>query len=175
MAIDESKEAYNHVVRVLLDAAIDSPVDLLLCVDNCTSIARLRQLIKIKKPVLRRLSHKFRLNDDQYEDLLAIKSYISWTYNTGHSDITTWTHGSFDMFFDNTFDVNNPIMYDRRKAAASRGRPRHHGCVCNLHSREHNGPLATNGCEEEEAEEDQENSRGRAAPGLTAEWSNCHI
>ena len=29
MAIDESEETYNHTVRVLLDAAIDSPVDLL--------------------------------------------------------------------------------------------------------------------------------------------------
>ena len=28
MAIDESEEAYNHVVGVLLDAAIDSPIDL---------------------------------------------------------------------------------------------------------------------------------------------------
>ena len=47
MAIDDSKEAYNHVVRVLLEAAVDSPTDLLLRADNCTSIARLRQLIKI--------------------------------------------------------------------------------------------------------------------------------
>ena len=46
MAIDEGAEAYNHVVRVLLDAAIDYPIDLLLRADNCTSIARLRQLIK---------------------------------------------------------------------------------------------------------------------------------
>ena len=42
MAIDESKEAYNHVVRVLLEAAVDSPTDLLLRADNCASIARLR-------------------------------------------------------------------------------------------------------------------------------------
>ena len=35
MAIDESEEAYNHVMRVLLDAAIDSPFDLLLRVNNC--------------------------------------------------------------------------------------------------------------------------------------------
>jgi hypothetical protein len=40
MAVDESKEAYIHVVRVLLDAAIDSPIDLLLHADNCTSISR---------------------------------------------------------------------------------------------------------------------------------------
>ena len=39
------------------------------------------------------------------------------------------------------------------------------------------GPQTSNGCEEEEEEEgeDQENSRERAAPGLTAEWPNCHI
>ena len=75
MAIDESKVAYNHIVRVLLDATINSSVDLFFCADNCTSIARLRQLIK--KPGLQGLSNKFRLNDDQYEDLLAIESYIT--------------------------------------------------------------------------------------------------
>ena len=101
MAIDESEEAYNHVVRVLLDATIDSPVDLLLRSDNCTSIARLRELIKM--PGLLGLSNKFRLNDDQYEDLLAIiESYINWTYNNGHSDITTRI----------AFDAANPIMYE---------------------------------------------------------------
>ena len=106
MAIDESEEAYNHVVRVLLDAAIDSPMDLLLRADNFTSIARLRQLIKF--PGLLGLSNKFRLNDDQYEDLLAIESYINWGHNAGHSDITTRTRGCFDHFFENTYDVNNP-------------------------------------------------------------------
>ena len=61
MAIDESKEAYNynHVVRVLLDTAIDSPIGLLLHADNCTFIARLRHLSK--EPGLHRLSDKFRL------------------------------------------------------------------------------------------------------------------
>ena len=64
MAIDESEEAYNHVVRVLLDAVIDSPIDLLLRADNCTSIARLRQLIKIPGLLgLFALSHKFRLDE----------------------------------------------------------------------------------------------------------------
>ena len=67
MAIDESDEVYNHIVRVLLDAAIDSLIDLLLCADNCTSIARLRQLIKIPG-----------LNEEQYKDLLAIESYINF-------------------------------------------------------------------------------------------------
>ena len=56
MAIDESEEAYNHVVRVILDAAIYSLIDLLVRADNCTSIARLRQLIK--QPELHRLSFK---------------------------------------------------------------------------------------------------------------------
>ena len=88
MTIDESDEAYNHVVRVLLDAAIDSPIDLLLCADNCTSIAaRLRHLIN--QPGLHERSELFRLNEEQYEDLLVIESYINWTYNNGHSDITT--------------------------------------------------------------------------------------
>ena len=69
MAIYESEEAHKHVLRVLLDAAINPPVDILLRADNCTSIARFRQLIK-KPGLMKRLSKKFGLDDDQYEDLL---------------------------------------------------------------------------------------------------------
>ena len=104
MAIDESKEAYNHVVKVHLDAAINSPIDLLLRAENCTSIARLRQLIKI--PGLYDRAEQHRLNKEQYEDLQAIGSYINWAHNEGHSDITTRTHGSFDHFFENVYDTH---------------------------------------------------------------------
>ena len=117
MAIDESKEAYIHVVRVLLDAAIDSPIDLLLRADNCTSIARLRQLIKI--PGLHERSELFRLNEEQHEDLLAIESYINWTNNSGYFDITTETRGSFDGYIGCHFDPENPTEYDEREATAS--------------------------------------------------------
>ena len=116
MAIDESKEAYIHVVRVLLDAAIDSPIDLLLRADNCTSIDRLRHLIN--QPGLHERPELLRLNDDQYKDLLAIESYINWTYNNGHSDITTRTRETFERFSDNTFDATNPIMYDEHRSAS---------------------------------------------------------
>ena len=115
MAIDEREEVYNHIVRVLLDAAINSPVDLLLRADNCTSIERLRQLIK--KPCLRRLSRRFGLDNDQYKDLLALESYINWTNNAGHSDITTRTRDNFNTFIGVTFDAGNLI--NGRKAAAS--------------------------------------------------------
>ena len=109
MAIDESKEAYIHVVRVLLDAAIDSPIDLLLRADNCTSIARLRQLIKI--PGLHERSELFRLNEEQHEDLLAIESYINWTNNNGYFDITSWTRKNFDDYIGCHFDPENPTEY----------------------------------------------------------------
>ena len=95
-------------MRVLLDAAIDSPIDLLLRDNNCTSIARLRQLIKI--PGLLELSNKYRLDEEQYEDLQAIGSYINWAHNAGHSDITTRTRGCFDHFFEKTYDAHNPTI-----------------------------------------------------------------
>ena len=77
MAIDESKEAYNHVVRVLLDAAIDSPINLLLRADNCTSIARLRQLIKI--PGLHERSELFRGRHNP-----ECSAYLAISYGLGH-------------------------------------------------------------------------------------------
>ena len=79
----------------------------------------MRQLIKI--PGFLGLSNKCRLNYDQYEDLLAIESYINWAHNAGHSDITTRTRVCFDTFFDNTYDAVNPIM--ERKEAASKEHP----------------------------------------------------
>ena len=115
MALDESEEEHNHIVRVLLDTAIDSPVDLLLCADNCTSIERLRQLIK--KPGLWRLSLRFGPTKEQYEDLLALESYINWTNNAGHFDITTRTRANFDTFIGATFGVNNPIAYAKCTSA----------------------------------------------------------
>ena len=61
MALDDSEEAYNYILRVLLGAATDSPVDLLLRADNCTSIERLRQLIK--RLGLRKISLRFGLTE----------------------------------------------------------------------------------------------------------------
>jgi hypothetical protein len=113
MAIDESKEAYIHVVRVLLDAVIDSPIDLLLRADNCTSIDRLRHLIN--QPGLLERAEQHGLNTDQYDDLRAIESYINWAHNEGHSDITTRKRGSFDHFFDHVYDVNNPTIADKEE------------------------------------------------------------
>ena len=118
MALDEREELYNHILRVLFDAAIDSPVDLLLHNDNCTSVERLRQLIK--RPGLRRLSLRFGLTDEQYEDLLGLESYINWTNNAGHFDISTQTLDNFDAFIGITFNVNNPITYDKRRAQGCR-------------------------------------------------------
>ena len=91
-------------MRVLLDAAVDSPIGLVLRADNCTSIARLRQLIKI--PGLHDRAEQHKLNEEQYEDLQAIGSYINWAHNAGHSDITTRTRGSFDHFFENVYDAH---------------------------------------------------------------------
>ena len=107
MAIDESEESYNHIVRVLLDAAIDSPIDLLLRANNCTSIARLIQLIK------------FRLKEELYEDLLAITPYINWTNDDGLFDMTTQTCATFDTYIICHFHHENPTEYDEQVAAAS--------------------------------------------------------
>ena len=118
MAIDASNEgAYNHIVRVLLDAATDSPIGLLLRADNCTSIARLRHLIN--QPGLHERSELFRLKEEQHKDLLAIESYINWTNNNGYFDITSRTYINFDNYIGCHFDPENPTEYDEREATAS--------------------------------------------------------
>ena len=81
-ASDSSKQAYLHIVKVLLDYAIDTPVHLFLWNENVTSHRKLRQLIK--KPVLsiRSLMCKNqndgnkekKLTEEQYKELLALVS-----------------------------------------------------------------------------------------------------
>ena len=114
----EEMEAYNNFVRVLLEATIDSPIDLLLRDANCTSIAGLRQLIIIKKPGLLRLSRRFGLSDGQYEDRLALESYNIWTDYAGQFDITTSPRGQrytlttiFSPFIFMTLTMNTRLPH----------------------------------------------------------------
>ena len=75
---------YEHIVRVLLQAKIDTLINILLRDANVTTLRRLRQYLK--KPGL--VDKKWRdiededkmkdFEDDMKEDLLAIASYLDW-------------------------------------------------------------------------------------------------
>ena len=75
---------YEHIVRVLLQAEIDSPIYILLQDAEITTLRRLRQYLK--KPGLenkqwRDIEDGDTMKDfdgDMKEDLQAIASYLDW-------------------------------------------------------------------------------------------------
>ena len=91
---------YEHIVKVLLQAEIDSPIYTLLQDADITTLRRLRQYLK--KPGLedkqwRDIEDGDTMKDfsgDMKEDLQAIASYLDWLQNhsgptDGSVDITT--------------------------------------------------------------------------------------
>ena len=84
LAPEDSTRTYVHIVKVLLDAANGTPIDVLLRGEGITNLLKLRQYIR--KPGLPAhgftwtdpiRSNEMHLNPDQCEDLLAIESYIN--------------------------------------------------------------------------------------------------
>ena len=75
---------YSFIVRVLLDAPADSPIDLALRSDNRTNIHRLRDLLR-KPGLILQLRWKDindgniekRLTEEEYESILALDSYLN--------------------------------------------------------------------------------------------------
>ena len=126
---------YSFLVRVLLDAPADSPIDLTLRSDNRTNIYRLRDLLR--KPGLI-LSLRWvdindaniekRLTEEEYYSILALDSYLNNLQNKygpieyGMYDIIGNTTRCDFIEFMMEFDINNPIIYDEDIATISRER-----------------------------------------------------
>ena len=105
LAPEDSTRTYVHIVKVLLDAANGTPIDVLLRGEGITNLLKLRQYIR--KPGLP--AHGFtwtdpirgdemHLSSDQCEDILAIESYINWLYNKIDLDIADKTREDFEGF-----------------------------------------------------------------------------
>ena len=116
LAPEDSTRTYVHIVKVLLDAANGTPIDVLLRGEGITNLLKLRQYIR--KPGLP--AHGFtwtdpirgnemHLSPDQCEDLLAIESYINWLYNKIDLDIADKTREDFEGFVMWIYDDKKPI------------------------------------------------------------------
>jgi hypothetical protein len=75
---------YSFIVRVLLDAPADSPIDLALRSDNRTDIYRLRDLLRKPGLILQLrwidindANIEKRLTEEEYESILALDSYLN--------------------------------------------------------------------------------------------------
>lgn len=126
---------YSFIVRVLLDAPADSPIDLALRSDNRTDIYRLRDLLwkpglilQLRWIDINDANIEKRLTEEEYESILALDSYLNNLQNEygpieyGMYDIiNNTTHGCF-IEFTLDFDINNPIIYDEDIATVSRDR-----------------------------------------------------
>ena len=127
---------YSFIVRVLLDAPADSPIDLALRSDNRTNMYRLRDLLR-KPGLILQLRWKDiddgniekRLTKEEYESILALDSYLNSLQNTygpieyGMFDIVgITTRQTFMEFIIMEFSIINPILYDEGIATRSRER-----------------------------------------------------
>ena len=128
MALDSSKQPYLHIVRVLLNAAFDTPVDLLLRNDNVTTLRKLTGLDAKLWKYPNDANKEKALTNEQYKELLALESYLNWLQNgfapvqDGHFDIASKTCKDFKHFIGVIFDDANTITYDEQKAAESQKR-----------------------------------------------------
>ena len=128
-------EVYEHIVKVLLQAEIGSPIYTLLQDADITTLRRLRQYLK--KPGLedkqwRDIENGDTMTDfsgDMKEDLQAIASYLDWLQNhfgptreCGYYDYTSETRDDFDAYVGCHFDPENPDEYDYTTAKASADR-----------------------------------------------------
>ena len=129
---------YEHIVRVLLQAEIDSPIYILLQDAEITTLRRLRQYLK--KPGLenkqwRDIEDGDTMKDfdgDMKEDLQAIASYLDWLQNhfgptdeCGYYDYTSKTREDFDVYVGCQFDSTNVDVYNAIKAKESEDRRDH--------------------------------------------------
>ena len=122
-------EMYDHLVRVLPDAQKGSPVDVFLQEANCTTLHRLKQIVR--KSGLQSIqwtnpytNKKESLTDNQYEELEALSSYLNWLQNgfgpdqDGIFDITQKSRDNFESFIGNIFE-GDYIKYNYIKALTS--------------------------------------------------------
>ena len=126
---------YSFIVRVLLDAPADSPIDLALRSDNRTDIYRLRDLLRKPGLILQLrwidindANIEKRLTEEEYDSILALDSYLNNLQNEygpieyGMYDIINNTTRGCFIEFMLEFDINNPIAYDKDIATVSRDR-----------------------------------------------------
>ena len=116
MAPEDSTRTYVHIMKVLLDAANGTPIDVLLRGEGITNLLKLRQYIR--KPGLPTRGFtwtdpirgkEMHLDSSQCDDLLAIESYINWLYNKIDIDISDKTREDFEGFMMWIYDDEKPI------------------------------------------------------------------
>ena len=103
-------EMYDHIVRELLQAKIDSPIDTLLRDAKVVTLRKLRQCLRkpgLEKYQWRDINNRDKMkdfSDDTKEDLSAIRSYLDWVQNHhgtigyGHFNYLSKTRGNFDDY-----------------------------------------------------------------------------
>jgi len=79
--IDCNNRYYEHIVRVILGAAVNSPIDLVLRADNVTNLGMLWVFIHSPGLIRRLHSRRWILSEEQYHDLLSLDYYIMWNLN----------------------------------------------------------------------------------------------
>ena len=129
MASENSRFTYDHIVKVLLDAADGIPIALLLRGEGITNLCTLRQYLR--KPGLDSATYKDSEGvsqpptAQQYDDLGAPQSYLNWLQNNhsplsdSYYDVTTKTRDDYELFWGRVYE-GQFIPYDEQQAVRSK-------------------------------------------------------
>ena len=124
VAPGDSDRSYLHIVRVLLDAATGTPIDVLLQGEGITNILQLQNYLK-RPGLADELSswehtldgESMTLSGIHHKDLTAIGTYLTRIMkNFPHIDITSRTCDDFDLFVGFKSVPKKPTVHDNDKA-----------------------------------------------------------
>jgi len=115
---DYQKCAHTHILHELLGNSTHN--ETLVALDECgiTSLPKLLELIRTPGSIIGLRYNGEMLREDQYEELLALYSYLNWLQmvygpiNDGVFNIFRASRNHFEgWLISNVYDVSNPIIY----------------------------------------------------------------
>ena len=114
---DYQKCAHTHILHELLGNSTHN--ETLVALDECgiTTLESLLELIRTPGSIIGLRYNGEMLREDQYEELLALYSYINWLQMVygpiadGVFNIFRASRNHFDWFISDVYDVSNPIIY----------------------------------------------------------------
>ena len=114
---DYQKCAYTHILRELLGNSTHNETLVALDKYGITSLPKLLELIRTPGSIIGLRYNGEMLREDQYEELLALYSYLNWSQRVygpiadGVFNIFRTSRNHFDWFISDIYDVSNPIIY----------------------------------------------------------------
>jgi len=114
---DYQKCAYTHILHELFGNSTHKETLIALDEYGITSLPKLLEFIRTPGSIIDLRYNGEMLREDQYEELLALYSYLNWSQMVygpiadGVFNIFNASRNHFDWFINEVYDVSNPIIY----------------------------------------------------------------